>query len=139
MARLARKRGATYNPQSEQKEERLVSDYADTRLHMEIVLVLWGRCGRGKTQSARAIAKYLAAGHGASKYISTGNIDALKAVQHEFAEYVPVILEEISAGNTSQHRRMLSANYLKHLFDVADGGQCRIRNTNALFLSLIHI
>ena len=36
--------------------------------------------GRGKTQCARAIAKYIEAGHGTSKYLSTGNIDALKAV-----------------------------------------------------------
>ncbi len=131
--RLARKRGTTYNPLSERKEERLVSDYADTRLHLEKVLVLWGAGGRGKTQSARALAKYIAAGHGTDKYISTGNVDALKALQHEFAQYVPVILEDMSADDTSQHGRKLSANYLKHLLDVPDGGQCRIRNTNVSF------
>ena len=131
--KLVQKRGTTYNPRTEQKEERLVSDYTDTRLHLEKVLVLWGKGGRGKSQCARAIAKYIATGHGTNKYLGTGNLDALKTVQHEFAEYVPVILEELSADDTSQHGRKLSANYLKELLNVPDGGQCRIRNTNVIF------
>ena len=44
-----------------------------------------------------------------------------------------MILEELRADDTSQHWRKLSANYLKELLNVPDGGQCRIRNTNVIF------
>ena len=100
---------------------------------MEVVLVLWGAGGRGKTQSARCVAKHLAVGHDTLRYISTGNVEALKIVQKEFDERDPVILEELSADDVSQHGRGLSANYLKNLFDVPDGGACRVRNTCVLF------
>ena len=60
--------------------------------------MLWGKGGRGKTQSARCIAKHFAIGHGSLKYVSTDNVDALKVVQHEFAEYVTIVLEELRTG-----------------------------------------
>ena len=50
----------------------------------------------------------------------TGNVDDQKGVQDEFAEHVPVVLEDMSANDTSQHGRKLSANYLKHLLNVED-------------------
>ena len=53
VARLTLKTGRTYNPRTEKHERRPFSDYAEGRLHMEVVLVLWGVGGRGKTQSAR--------------------------------------------------------------------------------------
>ena len=39
----------------------------------------------------------------------------------------------MSANDTSQHGRKLSVNYLKHLLNVQDGGQYRIRNKNIHF------
>ena len=133
IARLTTKRGRTYNEQTEKHETRPFSEYAEGPLHMEKVLVLWGKGGRGKTQSARCIAKHLAIGHGSLKYVSTDNVDALKVAQYVFDEYVPIVLEELRADDISQHGRRLSANYLKDLFNVLDGGQCRVRNTNIFF------
>ena len=79
------------------------------------------------------MAEHFAISYNANKYVRTGNVDALKEVQDEFGEHVPVVLEDMSADDTSQHGRKLSANYLKHLLNVQDGGQCRIRNKNIHF------
>ena len=65
--------------------------------------------------------------------MSTGCVDELKAAQNEFAERVPVVLEELGANDVSQHGRPLSANYLKNLLNVPDGGTCRVRNKNIRF------
>ena len=75
--------------------------------------------GRARQNPSRPChRKYIAAGHGTNKYVSTGDVDARNAIQHEFAQYVPVILEDMSADDTSQHGCKLSANYLKDLFDA---------------------
>ena len=42
----------------------------------------------------------------------------------------------MSAGDASQHGKKLSANYLKHLFDIKNGGQCRVQNTMLHFKPL---
>ena len=52
IARLTTKRGRTYNEQTEKHETRPFSDYAEGRLHMEVVLVLWGAGGRGNSRGA---------------------------------------------------------------------------------------
>ena len=130
---LLEKKGETYNPRTERTEHHTVAEYTDTKLHMEKVLVLWGKGGRGKTPSADAVAKHFAISYDTNRYMSTGNVDALKEVQDAFGEHVPVVLEDMSANDTSQHGRKLSANYLKHLLNVQDGGQCRIRNKNINF------
>ena len=130
---LLEKKGETYNPRTERTEYHTVAEYTDTKLHMEKVLVLWGKGGRGKTPTADAVAKHFAISYDTNRYMSTGNVDALKEVQDEFGEHVPVVLEDMSANDTSQHGRKLSANYLKHLLNVQDGGQCRIRNKNINF------
>ena len=46
---------------------------------------------------------------------------------------VPIVFEEFGADDVSQQGRALSANYVKKLFDVPDGGQSRVRNTNIFF------
>ena len=110
IATLLKKRGRTYNEQTERYEERPITDYTESILHMEKVLVLWGKGGRGKTQAARCIAKHLAIGHGTGRYMSTDSADALKLVQHLFDELVPIVFEEFGAGDVSQQGRSLSAN-----------------------------
>ena len=70
---------------------------------MEKVLVLWGKGGRGKTQSARCIGKHLAIGHGTNRYVSADSVDALKLAQYEFDEKVPIIFEDLGADDVSQH------------------------------------
>ena len=130
---LAQKTGETYDERAEETVHKPFGEYAEGTLNLEKVLVLWGPGGRGKTQAARCIAKHLAIGHGASRYVSTGCVDELKAAQNEFAERVPVVLEELGANDVSQHGRPLSANYLKNLLNVPDGGTCRVRNKNIRF------
>jgi len=39
----------------------------------------------------------------------------------------------LSAKDVSQQGRKMSANYLKQLFEIRDGGQCRVRNTFVCF------
>ena len=46
---------------------------------------------------------------------------------------MPVILEELSAADVSQQGRKMSANYLKQLLEIRDGGQCRVRDTCVCF------
>jgi len=66
-------------------------------------------------------------------YCKASSPDALKPAQEYVGKCVPVILEELSAKDVSQHGRKMSANYLKQLFEIRDGGQCRVRNTCACF------
>ena len=54
---LAGKLGRTYNPLTKQNETATVSDYVESKLHLEKTLVLWGAGGNQKTPSAEAIAK----------------------------------------------------------------------------------
>ena len=62
---------------------------------MEKVLVLWGKGGRGKTPAADAVAKNFAISYITNRYMSIGSVDALKEVQDEFGEHVPVVLEDM--------------------------------------------
>ena len=89
-----------------------------------------------KTPPAEAIANYIAIRYGSNRYIGASCPEALKAVQEEFERLVPIIFEDMSAGDVSQHGKKLSANYFKHLFDAKSGGQCRVRNTMLRFKPL---
>ncbi len=113
------------------------ASYMDTRLHFEKVLVLWGDGGRGKTPIAECIANYLAVSYGTNRYIRASTPDALRIAKDNFDKLVPVILEDMSASDGSQHGKKLSANYLKSLFNVRDGGQCRVRHVNVNFHPLM--
>ena len=86
-----------------------------------------GAGGNQKTPSAEAIAKEFAIAYNTC-YIKGNGPEALKHVQDEFDSLVTIIFEELSADDVSQNGRKLSANYLKHLLDVQNGGQVRIRN-----------
>ena len=105
-------------------------------MHLEKTLVLWGEAGLAKTPSAEAIANDIAIRYGSNRYIRASCPEALKAVQEEFERLVPIIFEDMSAGDVSQHGKKLSANYFKHLFDAKSGGQCRVRNTMLRFKPL---
>ena len=60
----------------------------------------------------------------------------LKKVQDEFERLVPVIFEEFSANDVAQNGKRLTANYFKHLLDVQNGGQVRVRNVMLNFKPL---
>ena len=92
------------------------------------MLVLWGAAGHQKTPTAAAIANHLAENY-VGRYCKASSPDALKPAQEYFGKCVPVIFEELSAADVSQQGRKMSPNYLKQLFEIRDGGQCRVRNT----------
>ena len=133
---LAAKKGRTFNPLTRQRETAPMPAYVETRMHFEKTLVLWGEAGLAKTPSAEAIANDIAIRYGSNRYIRASCPEALKAVQEEFERLVPIIFEDMSAGDVSQHGKKLSANYFKHLFDAKSGGQCRVRNTMLRFKPL---
>ena len=132
---LAGKLGRTYNPLTKQNETAAVSDYVESKLHLEKTLVLWGAGGNQKTPSAEAIAKDFAIRYN-TQYIKGNGPEALKKVQDEFDRLVPVIFEEFSADDVAQNGKKLSANYFKHLLDVRNGGQVRVRNVMLHFKPL---
>ena len=101
----------------------------ETRLHFENVLVLWGAAGRQKTPTAAAIANHLAENSSVGRYCKASNPDALKPAQEYFGKCVPVIFGELSAADVSQQGRKMSPNYLKQVFEIRGGGQCRVRIT----------
>ena len=109
------------------------ADYVNTRMHFEKVLVLWGGGGRQKTPTVLGIANHLAKNYDVGHYCKASSPDALKPAQEYFGRCVPVILEELSAKDVSQQGRNMSGNYLKQLFEIRDGGQCRVRNTLVCF------
>ena len=125
--KLAAKLGQIFNPLTKLHETVRLAEYVETRLHLEKTLVLWGAGGNQKTPSAEAIAKEFAIAYD-KWYIKGNGPEALKHVQEEFESLVTIIFEELSAGDVSQNGKKLSANYLKHLLDVQNGGQVRIRN-----------
>ena len=129
---LPRKKGKTWDPKRKDINP-IFADYVDMKMHFEKVLVLWGSAGIQKTPTAAAIANHLAENYNVGRYCKASSPDALKPAQPYFDKYVPVILEELSAADVSQHGRKMSPNYLKQLFEIRDGGQCRVRNTNACF------
>ena len=110
--------------------------YMDTKMHFEKVLVLWGKAGLGKSPAARCIANYLAFSYG-THYLVAASPEALKDARQDFDRMVPVILEEMAAGDVSQHGKKLSPGYLKHLFNVRDGGQCSVRHVSLNFHPLM--
>ena len=133
MPRLPGKEGETWDPKTRRDVTLRLAEYVETRLHFEKVLVLWGDAGMQKTPTAEAIANHLAENYGTNRYIKASSPDALRVAQLDFSPYVPIILEDWAADDVSQHGRSMSANYLKHLLDVKNGGQCRVRNTNVCF------
>ena len=134
--RLGDKVGTTYDPRTEKDVLLPLSDYVNTRLHFEKVLVLWGKGGRGKTPAAEAIARRLAISYGSMKYVKISAPDAMRTARDEMERYVPVVFEDMRADDESQHGKKLTANYLKHLLNVPDGGQCRVRYAMIKFLPL---
>ena len=132
---LPRKKGKTWDPIARKDVKLPFADYVNTLLHFEKALVLWGDGGQQNTPTAAAIANYLAENYDVGHYCKASSPDALKPAQEYFGKCVPVILEELSAADVSQQGRKMSANYLKQLFEIRDGGQCRVRNTCVCFHS----
>ena len=127
MPRLPGKEGETWDPKTRRDIALPLAEYVETRLHFEKVLVLWGDAGMQKTPTAEAIANHLAENYGTNRYIKASSPDALRVAQQDFGAYVPVLLEDWAADDVSQHGPSMSANYVKHLLDVKNGGQCRVR------------
>ena len=109
------------------------ANYVETRLHFQKVLELWGAAGRQKTPTAATIANHLAENYNVGGYCNASSPDALKPAQEYFGKCVPVIFEDLSAADVSQQGRKMSPNYLKQLFEIRDGGQCRVRNSCVCF------
>ena len=79
----------------------------------------------------------MAVSYDVDRYIRASTPDALRLATGEFQKFVPVILEDLAANDESQHGKRLSPNYLKSLFNVKDGGQCRARHVNVNFCPLM--
>ena len=133
---LGAKIGTTFNPLTRKHENVTVSQYIDTAVHLKKTLVLFGPGGNMKTPIAEVIAKELTIAYDTGRYIKVSGPEAAKGVQDEFDTYVTVILEEFSPDDVAQHGRKLSANYLKQLLDVTNGGQVRVRNVMLNFKPL---
>ena len=126
---LPRKKGKTWDPITRKDVKLPFAEDINIRMHFEKALVLWGGAGRQNTPTATAIANTLAENYDVGHYCKASSPDALKPAQDYCGRCVPVILEELSAKDVSQQGRKMSANYLKQLFEMRDGGQCRVRNT----------
>jgi hypothetical protein len=133
---LVKKIGRTFCEKTRADIEVPFEDYMETRLHFEKVLVLWGDAGLAKSPAAKCIANYLAVSY-ETKYLVASSPEALRPALEEFHRCVPVIFEELTVNDVSQHGRKLGTSFLKHLLNVRDGGQCRIRFQNLNFPPLM--
>lgn len=133
---LVKKIGKTFCERARAEIEIPFADYMETRLHFEKVLVLWGEAGLAKSPAAKCIANYLAVSYNAN-YLVASSPEALRPAVEEFRSCVPVVFEELTVNDVSQHGRKLGTSFLKHLLNVRDGGQCRIRFQNLNFHPLM--
>jgi hypothetical protein len=133
---LVKKLGRTFCEKTRAEIEIPFADYMDTRLHFEKVLVLWGEAGLAKSPAAKCIANCLAVSYDTS-YLVASSPEALRPAVEEFRRFVPVVFEELTVNDVSQHGRKLGTSFLKHLLNVRDGGQCRIRFQNLNFHPLM--
>ena len=133
---LVKKIGKTFCEKARAEIEIPFADYMDSRLHFEKVLVLWGEAGLAKSPAAKCVANYLAVSYDTS-YLVASSPEALRPAVEEFRSFVPVVFEELTVNDVSQHGRKLGTSFLKHLLNVRDGGQCRIRFQNLNFHPLM--
>ena len=133
---LVKKLGKTFCKKTRDEIEIPFVDYMETRLHFEKVLVLWGEAGLAKSPAAKCIANCLAVSYD-TKYLVASSPEALRPALEEFRRCVPVVFEELTVNDVSQHGRKLGTSFLKHLLNVRDGGQCRIRFQNLNFHPLM--
>ena len=101
--------------------------FANTSMHLQRTAVLYGPPDCGKTPLAEALAARWAEmyqpGSG-EYYIVTSTPDSLRLMADEdlLAPGVPIIFEELEAKDRKAHARPLTANVMKHLCGVRDGG-----------------
>ena len=101
------KAGQTFDPLTRKRVTAPMSTYVETKMHFEKALVLWGDAGMAKTPSAEAIAHDMAVRYGTNRYIRASFPEALKAVQEEFEQFIPVVFDDMSSGDASQHGKKL--------------------------------
>jgi hypothetical protein len=104
-----------------------INEYVTTTLHLKVTAVLHGPPEVGKTPLAEAIAARFARMYQEGEeecYIVTSTPDSLRLMADEelLAPGVPIVLEELEAKDRKSHARPLTANAMKQLCGVSDGG-----------------
>jgi hypothetical protein len=102
------------------------TSYMTTGLHLQVTVLLYGPAGVGKTPLCESAAARMAASYQDTNeyYIITSTPDSLRRVSEEglMVSGVPIILDELDAADSKQHRSRLSANFVKQLTGVRTGG-----------------
>ena len=101
--------------------------YVNSPLHLKLTAILWGPPEVGKSPLAEAMAARFAQMYqdgDEENYIVTSTPDSLRLLADEdmLVEGVPIIFEELENKDRKSHARPLTANAMKHLCGVKDGG-----------------
>ena len=100
--------------------------YVVTNLHLKVTAVLCGPREVGKSPLVEATAARFARMYQEKDefYIVTSTPDSLRLLADEdlLVEGVPIIFEELEGKDNKSHARPLTANAMKHLCGVKDGG-----------------
>ena len=114
-----------------------LATFTTTTLHLVRTAVLCGPPDCGKTPLAESMAARFAEMYQVSGeyYVVTSTPDSLRILADEelLAPGVPVIMEELEAKDRKSHARPLTANVMKHLCGVRDGGVLSARYRDFAF------
>jgi hypothetical protein len=96
-------------------------------MHLRLTAVFCGPPGVGKPPLAAAIALRLARMYqqgGDETYVVTSTPDSLRMLADEdlLQPGIPIIFEELEGRDRKSHAKPLTANMMKHLCGIVDGG-----------------
>jgi hypothetical protein len=109
-----------------------INEYVTTTMHLRLTAVFCGPPEVGKSPLAAAIALRLARMYqdgDDEAYVVTSTPDSLRMLADEdlLRAGVPVIFEELEGKDRKSHARPLTANTMKHLCGIPDGGTISAR------------
>jgi hypothetical protein len=129
--------GRVMNEATGKDEPLTFTKYLTSSVHLRMTCILYGPPGTGKTPLAEAAAARLALSYQeeAEYYVLSSTPDSLRRVAEEglLTPAVPIVLDELDAGDTKMHRSRLSANFVKNMCGVRGTGTIAARYQDFAF------
>jgi hypothetical protein len=129
--------GRLMNETTGEDEPLTFTKYLTSSVHLRVTCLLYGPPGTGKTRLAEAAAARLALSYQeeAEYYVLSSTPESLRRVAEEglLTPAVPIVLDELNAGDAKMHRSMLSANFVKNMRGARGTGTIAARYQDFAF------